>query len=183
MGQLDATLVLRPDVPLLDDATGLVEAEQRRPGERRDRSVDGRDDTPPVHRCPSALHDGHAEAALGFALVAERPRDILGRHLRFAERMGVEDRVRRVESSDRLDILAGPRLVPYLGPAPCGPLGVYFATSMARLSRITITFTWPGYSSWSSISRAISCERRTAPSSSTSDGSTMTRISRPACSA
>src|SRR5262249_46426989 len=60
---------------------------------------------------------------------------------------------------------------------------VYFATSIARDSRMTITFTCPGYSSWSSISRAISWERSTAPSSSTSLGSTMTRISRPACRA
>ena len=28
-----------------------------------------------------------------------------------------------------------------------GSATLYFATSMARLSRITITFTWPGYSS------------------------------------
>ena len=41
------------------------------------------------------------------------------------------------------------------------------ATSIDRLSRITVTFTWPGYSSWSSISRAISCERSAAWSSST----------------
>jgi hypothetical protein len=32
----------------------------------------------------------------------------------------------------------------------------YFATSTARDSRITITLTWPGYSSWSSICLAIS---------------------------
>ena len=57
---------------------------------------------------------------------------------------------------------------------------VYFATSIARDSRMTMTFTCPGYSSWSSISRAISWERSTAPSSSISLGSTMTRISRPA---
>jgi hypothetical protein len=30
------------------------------------------------------------------------------------------------------------------------------AISTARDSRITITLTWPGYSSWSSICRAIS---------------------------
>ena len=65
----------------------------------------------------------------------------------------------------------------------CPSSRCYLATSTARLSLITITFTWPGYSSWSSISRAISCERRTAASSSTSVGSTITRISRPAWSA
>jgi hypothetical protein len=59
----------------------------------------------------------------------------------------------------------------------------YFANSIARDSRMTVTLIWPGYSSWSSISRAISCESRTAPSSSTSFGLTMTRISRPAWSA
>jgi hypothetical protein len=56
----------------------------------------------------------------------------------------------------------------------------YFATSTARLSRITVTLTWPGYSSWLSISRAISCESSTASSSSISLGFTITRISRPA---
>src|SRR5579884_259891 len=60
---------------------------------------------------------------------------------------------------------------------------LFVATSTARLSRITVTLIWPGYSRWSSISRAISCESRTAPSSSTSCGFTRTRISRPAWSA
>jgi hypothetical protein len=59
----------------------------------------------------------------------------------------------------------------------------HFAYSTARLSRMTVTLIWPGYSSWPSISRAISCERRTAWSSSISAGLTITRISRPACSA
>jgi len=59
----------------------------------------------------------------------------------------------------------------------------YFANSTARLSRITVTFTWPGYSSSASISRAISCESSTAPSSSSAPGCTITRISRPACMA
>src|SRR5436305_1254514 len=54
------------------------------------------------------------------------------------------------------------------------------ATSVARLSRITVTLICPGYSRWSSISRAISCESRIAVSSSTSSGLTMTRISQPA---
>src|SRR5919204_1027340 len=67
------------------------------------------------------------------------------------------------------------------GCAP--PSAVFRATSTARLSRITVTLIWPGYSSWSSISRAISCESSTAWSSSTSFGLTITRISRPAWSA
>ena len=54
--------------------------------------------------------------------------------------------------------------------SPFAP-GVWLrATSTERLSRITVTFTWPGYSSWSSISRAISCESSAARSSSTSVG-------------
>src|SRR6266480_5620961 len=59
----------------------------------------------------------------------------------------------------------------------------FFATSMARLSRMTVTFTWPGYSRRSSISRAISWARSAASSSPTSPGLTMTLISRPAWSA
>src|SRR6266480_910270 len=71
----------------------------------------------------------------------------------------------------------------------CSRVGVepasvaFLATSTARLSRITVTLIWPGYSSWSSISRAISYESSTAWSSSTSFGFTITRISRPAWSA
>ena len=57
------------------------------------------------------------------------------------------------------------------------------ANSTARLSRMTVTLIWPGYSSCSSISRAISWDRRTAVSSSMSVGFTITRTSRPAWSA
>ena len=59
----------------------------------------------------------------------------------------------------------------------------HFAYSIARDSRITVTLIWPGYSRCCSISRAISCERSAASSSAISSGLTMTRISRPACSA
>jgi Transcriptional regulator, AbiEi antitoxin/Protein of unknown function (DUF559) len=55
------------------------------------------------------------------------------------------------------------------------------AKSVALDSLITVTFICPGYSSSCSISRAISCESSTAPSSSSVPGWTMTRISRPAC--
>jgi hypothetical protein len=67
------------------------------------------------------------------------------------------------------------RMVPAVRPGPG-----YFAYSIARDSRMTVTFTWPGYSSSASISRAISCDSRTAVSSSTSFGFTSTLISRPA---
>ena len=81
------------------------------------------------------------------------------------------------------------------GPAGCGrqlgspelhrvPAPVersHRAKSVALDSRMTVTLIWPGYSSSCSISRAISCESRTAPSSSSVLGWTMTRISRPAC--
>src|SRR3954469_17677563 len=55
------------------------------------------------------------------------------------------------------------------------------AYSVARDSRMTVTLIWPGYSSSFSISRAMSRLSSTAGSSSTAVGSTMTRISRPAC--
>ncbi len=63
----------------------------------------------------------------------------------------------------------------------CAGARSYFAKSVARDSRITVTLIWPGYSSSCSISRAISCESSTAPSSSSALGWTITRISRPAC--
>jgi len=145
--ELAAALVCRPDVPLLDDEPGIVEPEERRSGERLDGSVRGRDDSPPVHGGSRALHDRHTEATFRFALLAERPRRVLGGRLGGAERMRVEDGARCVERAYRLDVLARPRCLPDLGPVQCGRLGVYFATSMARLSRMTITLTWPGYSS------------------------------------
>ena len=61
--------------------------------------------------------------------------------------MGVEDGVGRVQRRYRVLVGSRPRARPHLDPlARCGA-GVYFATSIARLSRITTTFTWPGYSS------------------------------------
>ncbi len=66
---------------------------------------------------------------------------------------------------------------------PRGPALRHFANSVARLSRMTVTLIWPGYSISDSISRAISCERSTASSSVTSVGLTITRTSRPAWSA
>ena len=51
---------------------------------------------------------------------------------------------------------------------------------VARLSRITVILIRPGYSISFSTAVAISCEISAARSSSTSPGSTITRISRPA---
>ena len=128
---------------------------------------------------------------LGVRLLADRARVenehvglLLRRRLAQSERLEhALDPLRVVGvhlAAERGDVVAPHErvsLAPRFGPA------CYLATSIARLSRITITLTWPGYSSWSSISLAISCDSRTAPSSSTSAGSTMTRISRPAWSA
>ena len=59
----------------------------------------------------------------------------------------------------------------------------YFANSMARDSRMTVTLICPGYSRCCSISRAISCDSSAASSSAISSGFTITRTSRPACKA
>ena len=59
----------------------------------------------------------------------------------------------------------------------------YFANSMARDSRMTVTLICPGYSRCCSISRAISCDSSAASSSAISSGFTITRTSRPACNA
>lgn len=56
----------------------------------------------------------------------------------------------------------------------------YLAYSLARISRITVTLIWPGYSRLSSIFWAICRESSITPRSSTSSGLTMTRTSRPA---
>src|SRR3989339_1752847 len=59
-------------------------------------------------------------------------------------------------------------------------LHYYFAVSEARVSRITVTRTSPGYSSSDSIFFAISCASFTAALSSILSGWTMTRTSLPA---
>ena len=69
----------------------------------------------------------------------------------------------------------GARRLPFLSLARA-----YLAVSMARVSRITVTLIWPGYSRLSSIFLAMSLARRRAPRSSTSSGLTRMRISRPA---
>jgi hypothetical protein len=175
-----APLQLGPRILLLHDQTLGVEAKQGRAGERLQRAVLGSDYRPPVDRGSQSVHDGLPEPALGGVLVSEGPRCVCGWSLPFAKRVRVEDGVLRIQRGDAVDVRQRPRTSPDGRPASRGVPRVYFATSMARLSRITITFTWPGYSSWSSISRAISCERSTAASSSISEGSTITLISRPA---
>lgn len=57
----------------------------------------------------------------------------------------------------------------------------YRATSLTRLSRITVTLICPGYSRLSSICFEISRASLAAIRSSTSEGWTITRTSRPAC--
>ena len=60
------------------------------------------------------------------------------------------------------------------------PRAPYFATPTARLSRMTTTFTWPGYCISFSMRCAISWASTVVAASSTASGSTMTRTSRPA---
>ncbi len=63
------------------------------------------------------------------------------------------------------------------------PIFYYFAYSMIRVSRMTVTFTMPGYFSSDSILVATSRAMPSAFSSLTMELSTMTRSSRPACMA
>jgi len=60
------------------------------------------------------------------------------------------------------------------------PLPAYFATSLTRLSRITVTLIWPGYSRSCSICLEMSRASLAAMRSSTSEGWTITLTSRPA---
>ena len=77
----------------------------------------------------------------------EDPCRVLTRLLCLAEGMRDERRVVRIQRGDRIGVACRPGVRPAVDPgASCG-VRVYFATSIARLSRITITFTWPGYSS------------------------------------
>lgn len=60
------------------------------------------------------------------------------------------------------------------------PYGFYLAMSTARVSRITTTLIWPGYSIDVSIFFTMSLASFEHMTSSTSPGRTITRISRPA---
>ena len=141
MCELVETRVRSPDVALLDDEPRPVETDQRDTRQRLYRSVDGPDDRPPVHRGAVVLHDRLAEPAFRRVLVSEGPRRVLVWRLRLAKRMGVENRVGRVESGDRVGVRPRPRIGPDRRPARRSRPCVYFATSIARLSRMTITFT------------------------------------------
>ena len=70
--------------------------------------------------------------------------------------------------------------IPALAGAEASPRTRSARVEVARLSRITVILIRPGYSISFSTAVAISCEISAARSSSTSPGSTITRISRPA---
>ena len=142
-----APLHFRPCVALLHDEAVAVEVKKGRAGERLQSAVLGGDDRPPVDSRSHSVHDGLPEPALGGVLAVECPSDVLRGCLRIAKRVGVEGGVRCIQLGDSVDVCDRPRTRPDGGPAPCGVPRVYFATSIARLSRMTMTFTWPGYSS------------------------------------
>ena len=137
----------RPRVPLLGDAAVGGKPEQRRARDGLHSTVVTRDHGPPVDGRPIAVDDRLAETHLEFRLVGERPRRVLAWRLYLAKRVREEDRVVDVERRNRRVVALGPRLEPAGDPRLRGGARVYFATSMARLSRMTMTFTWPGYSS------------------------------------
>lgn len=147
VGRIAQSVLRRPGIPLLGDESLRIEHEERGPGERFLRSVLRRDERPPVDSRTHIVDDRRPEPARSRGLVAERPCEILGGCLALTEGVGVEDGAFRVEGRDGRDISLGPRALPRVGPALRGRPCVYFATSMALLSRITITLTWPGYSS------------------------------------
>ena len=147
MRDVDSPALTRPHVALLHDQPVVREPQQRRSRQRLDRAVGARHDGPPVDGGAVALDDGLTEPALRPGLVGERPLDVLAGGLPLPERVREEDGVVGVERGDPLDVLTRPRLLPDVCPATRGGLAVYFATSIARDSRITMTFTWPGYSS------------------------------------
>ena len=142
-----AALDLVPVVAVVDDEALLVEAEKRDAGNGLDLARPSRDRSPPLDCGAVTVDEWLAEPALGRGLLRERPGDVLADALPRSIRMGEEDGTGRVQRRDCVDICRGPCLRPDVGPASGCLSRVYFATSMARLSRITMTLTWPGYSS------------------------------------
>jgi hypothetical protein len=61
--------------------------------------------------------------------------------LRLTKGLREKDRAVRIERRHSVGISLGPRQRPPRDPSVRGGAGVYFATSTARLSRMTMTFT------------------------------------------
>jgi hypothetical protein len=135
------TEVRCPDVALFDDETLLVEPKQRDAGNGLDLARLRRDRSPPLDGGTIAVDDRLAEPALGRGLVLEGPGDVLANVLARTERMREEDRAGGVDRRNGVDIRGGPRLRPDVRPTSGCLRRFYFATSIARDSRITITFT------------------------------------------
>src|SRR6266516_2539594 len=143
--------------------------------------------------CEPAREDDHVslrEDSLSYGRPERRRAAEDDEHLLAAVVQVVPVLATRLELPDRGSERAGARAVEAAAGSGCSCAGGcavvaawFFATSTARLSRMTVTFTWPGYSRRSSISRAISWASSAASSSPTSPGLTMTLISRPAWSA
>jgi hypothetical protein len=135
------TELRRPDVALFDDETLFVEPKQRDAGNGLDLARPRRDRPPPLDGGTVAVDDRLAEPALGRRLVREGPGDVLANVLARTERMREKDCAGSVERRNGVDIRRGPRLRPDVRPASGCLRRSYFATSIARDSRITITFT------------------------------------------
>ena len=131
----------RPHVTLLDHETLVVEAKQRHAGDGLDLARARRDRSPPLDGGAVTLDDRLTEPALGRRLILEGPGDVLANVLARTKRMREEDRACGVERDNRLEIRRGPRLRPDVGPTASCLRRAYFATSIARDSRMTITFT------------------------------------------
>ena len=128
---------------------------------------------------PLRRRSGKPQSSRRGAPVARRdPRK--GKHPKRSARPGVE----RAEGPSR-----DPRAAPLAGVRRAVPSGrvqgqspwrlPYFAYSVDRVSRMTLTRIWPGYSISFSMRLAISLARILVPSSVTSSGLTIMRTSRP----
>ena len=131
----------RPHVALLDDQARVVEAKQRHAGDGLDLARPRRDRSPPLDGGAVPGDDRLAEPALRRGLVLEGPSNVLTNVLTRTKRMREEDGACGVERDDRLEIRRRPGARPDVGPAASCLRRVYFATSIARDSRMTITFT------------------------------------------
>ena len=130
-----------PSVALFDDETIAAEAEQGRSRDCFDGTVRPGDRRSPVDGASAAHDHGIAESTFRPDLLGERPGDVLAWYLTGAERVRIEHGVVRVERRDDFHVACRPRARPGLYPGASRGLRVYFATSTARDSRITVTLT------------------------------------------
>src|SRR5262249_4745618 len=110
---------LHPEVPLLDDATGVVEAQDGDADEVLLAAVAQLRAGSPFDGSPVAVYERRAEFALGRFLLRDGTLDVVARDLDLAERVRLEIRAVGVETDDLAGVELAPASFPGSRPSHC----------------------------------------------------------------